>query len=62
MLLEDMSREQLAQYAREQGIKLYTRVPDKMIKRIKEVEYIRKHHGDAFCTEDMLKKRHGGDL
>lgn len=60
MLLEDMSREQLVQYAREQGIKLYTQVPSKMIKRIKEVEYTRKHHGDAFCTEDMLKKRYGG--
>lgn len=62
MSLEDMSREQLAQYAKEHGIKLYTRVPSKMIKQIREVEYVRKHHGDAFCTEDMLKRRYGGKL
>lgn len=46
--LENMNKEELKQYARDNGIRLYTSVPERMRKRIKEVEYVRKHHGDAF--------------
>ena len=46
--IDNMTKEELKQYAKEKGIRLYTSVPDKMREIIKQVEYIREHHGDAF--------------
>lgn len=46
--LERMSKEELRQYAREKGIKLYSAVAEKIRQRIYSVEYSREHHGDAF--------------
>ncbi len=46
--LQKMSRQELKEYARQRGIRLYTVVPEKMIERIISVEYSRATHGDAF--------------
>ena len=46
--LELMDRDELKAYARAEGIRLYTVVPEKMRKQIREIEYTRAHHGDAF--------------
>lgn len=46
--LELMDRDELKQYARAKSIRLYTVVPEKMRKQIREIEYTRAHHGDAF--------------
>lgn len=46
--LEEMTREELKAYAKDRGIRLYTVVPEKMIKIIREVEHVREIHGDAF--------------
>ncbi len=46
--LQKMSRQELKEYARQKGIRLYTTVPEKMIAKIREVEHVRATHGDAF--------------
>ncbi len=46
--LELMDRDELKAYARAKGIRLYTVVPEKIRKKIREIEYARAHHGDAF--------------
>ncbi len=46
--LEKMNRDELKKYAKENGIRLYTTVPEKMREKIREVEHMRAHHGDAF--------------
>lgn len=50
-LLASMSKEELQQFAKEHGIRLYTVVPEKMRARIEEVMHTREHHGDAFREE-----------
>lgn len=46
--LDDMNKEELKQYAKENGIRLYTSVEEKMRKHIKDVKHVRETHGDAF--------------
>lgn len=47
-ILVTMDKDQLKQVAREQGIKLYTVVPEKMRTQMCSTIYSRLHHGDAF--------------
>lgn len=47
-ILLTMDKSQLKQYAREAGIKLYTKVETKMRAVMRDVIYTRLHHGDAF--------------
>ncbi len=51
--LEKMNKDELKMYAKEKGIRLFTTVPEKMRERIKEVEYVREHHGDAFRKQEV---------
>lgn len=46
--LDEMNKDELKQYAKEHGIRLYTTVEKKMRNYIKSVQYTREHHGDAF--------------
>lgn len=46
--LQNASYEELVSYARKHGIRLYTKVPSKMINVIAETQARRMHHGDAF--------------
>lgn len=46
--LDLMDRDELKEYARVKGIRLFTVVPEKMRKRIREVEDARARRGDAF--------------
>ena len=45
--VDEMDKQELKEYAKKKGIRLYTTV-DKMRNQIKQVEYTREHHGDAF--------------
>lgn len=47
-ILTTMDKDQLKQVARENGIKLYTVVPEKMRVTMRDVIYSRLHQGDAF--------------
>lgn len=57
--LEEMTKDELKQYAREHNIRLYTSVPAKMREVIRNVEHLRETHGDAFRTPEMLEKKYG---
>lgn len=46
--LDAMTKEELKEYAKTKGIRLYSTVPDKIRQHIREVEHVRKIHGDAF--------------
>lgn len=46
--LEKMNKDELKKYARENGIRLFSTVPKKMREKIREVEYVRTNHGNAF--------------
>ena len=46
--LESMTVQQLKEYAKTNGIRLYTVNRDKIINKILEVEHVRSTHGDAF--------------
>lgn len=46
--VDEMDKQELKEYAKKKGIRLYTTVLDKMRNQIKQVEYTREHHGDAF--------------
>ena len=46
--LQYASYDELKAYAREHGIRLYTKVPSKMLNIIAETQARRMHHGDAF--------------
>lgn len=57
--LEEMTKEELRQYAKDNRIALYTNVRENMIKCIRRIEYDRKHKGEAFMDEEMLINRYG---
>lgn len=57
--LEEMTKDELRQYARDNRITLYTTVKENMIKCIRRIEYDRKHRGEAFMDEKMLINRYG---
>lgn len=46
--VDEMDKQELKEYAKKKGIRLYTTVLDKMRNQIKQVEYTREHPGDAF--------------
>lgn len=56
--LENMTREELKEYAKDKGIRLYTTVPEKMVAYIKQVEHVREIHGDAFRDKEALQRSH----
>ena len=45
---EEMTVEELKKYAKENDMKLTSKVRSKMIKQIKEYEYVRNNKGNAF--------------
>ena len=46
--LESMTAEELKKYAKENDMKLTSKVKAKMIKQINEYEYVRNNKGNAF--------------
>lgn len=46
--LENMTIEELKEYAKENDMRLTSKVKNKMIKQIKEYEHIRNYKGNAF--------------
>lgn len=52
--VDEMDKQELKEYAKKKGIRLYTTVVlDKMRNQIKQVEYTREHHGDAFRYQEV---------